>query len=185
MGFQKNDSYHEVKDRVVEFRAKHPEGSLQSDPIEWVRDEANRIIGITIQARAYRTPDDPRPGVGTAFEFYPGKTPYTKGSEAQNAETSAWGRALIAVGAADASKGIASADEVRRATGARESSPESSEPPFSSLPAKREKVRKIAAEKQVSPAELKAQMAAEGITGKLDTGTEDQVDRVLDWLVGL
>lgn len=61
----------------------------------------------------------------------------------------------------------------------------SSEPPFSSLPAKREKVRKIAAEKQVSPAELKAQMAVEGITGKLDTGTEDQVDKVIAWLVGL
>lgn len=61
----------------------------------------------------------------------------------------------------------------------------SSEPPFSSLPSKREKVRKIATEKQVSPAELKAQMAEVGITGKLDTGTEEQVDKVIAWLVGL
>lgn len=127
MAYEKPKNYIEVKDRVVEFRAKHPAGSLQADPVEWIRDDQNRIVGLTIQAKAYRTPDDPRPGVGTAFEFYPGKTPYTKGSEVQNAETSAWGRALIAVGAADATHGIASADEVRR-SGTSGAKPDSSSP---------------------------------------------------------
>jgi hypothetical protein len=42
----------------------------------------------------------------------PGKTPYTKDSEIQNAETSAWGRAIVAVLAADTRKGVASRDEV-------------------------------------------------------------------------
>ena len=42
----------------------------------------------------------------------PGLTPYTKNSELQNAETSAWGRALVAVLAADTKEGVASADEV-------------------------------------------------------------------------
>jgi hypothetical protein len=37
-----------------------------------------------------------------------------------NAETSAWGRAIIAVGAADSRKGIASAEEVRNRAAERE-----------------------------------------------------------------
>lgn len=113
MAFQKNNDYNEVSDRILEFREKHPEGSLQSDEPIWVRDADGKIIGVTIRCLAYRTPDDPRPGHGTAYEPVPGRTPYTKDSEVQNAETSSWGRALIAVGAADAKKGIASANEVR------------------------------------------------------------------------
>lgn len=42
----------------------------------------------------------------------PGKTPYTKLSELQNAETSAWGRAIVAVLASE-SKSVASAEDVR------------------------------------------------------------------------
>jgi hypothetical protein len=65
-----------------------------------------------VKAYAYRTPDDQRPGTGLAWEPCPGKTPYTKDSELQNAETSAIGRAIIMVGASDAKK-VASANEVR------------------------------------------------------------------------
>jgi hypothetical protein len=42
----------------------------------------------------------------------PGQTPYTLGSELENAETSAWGRAIAAVGLATRG-GIATADEIR------------------------------------------------------------------------
>lgn len=107
--------YVEVSERIIEFRAKHPTGSLQpADPskpysIERVGDQAF----VVVVAAAYRTPDDPRPGIGTAWEPCPGRTPYTRFSELQNAETSAWGRAIIAVGAADAKRGVASADEIR------------------------------------------------------------------------
>jgi hypothetical protein len=66
-----------------------------------------------VEARAYRTAEDERPGYGLAFEPVPGKTSFTRDSELQNCETSAWGRALIAVGAADAKKGIASAEDVQ------------------------------------------------------------------------
>lgn len=100
--------YNEVKDRIAEFRAKHPEGSLQSEVCQTGIDGF-----ITVKAYAFRSPDDERPGVGLAWEPVPGRTPYTKDSELQNAETSAWGRAIIAVGAADASKGIASREEVQ------------------------------------------------------------------------
>jgi hypothetical protein len=38
-------------------------------------------------AKAYRTPEDTRPGIGTAAELFEGKTPYSKGSEIENLET--------------------------------------------------------------------------------------------------
>jgi hypothetical protein len=66
---------------------------------------------VVYTAAAYRTPDDPRPGIGTAWEPIPGPTPFTKDSEVQNAETAAWGRALIAIGAST-KNGIASKEEV-------------------------------------------------------------------------
>jgi len=99
--------YVEVKDRIVQFREMYPEGTLQSEIVQGLAGF------ITVKAYAYRTPDDPTPGTGLAWEPVPGLTPYTKNSELQNAETSAWGRAIIAVGAADASKGIGSREEVR------------------------------------------------------------------------
>lgn len=107
--------YVDVAARLVEFRAKHPDGSLQpADPAVPYRVET--IAGdtfIVVVAAAYRSPDDPRPGIGMAYEPYPGKTNFTRGSELQNAETSAWGRALVAALAADTKRGVASADEVR------------------------------------------------------------------------
>lgn len=111
MTYQPPKDYVEVNARVLEFRKKHPEGTLQSRIVELPPAFADSFVAV--EARAYRTPDDPMPGYGLAWEPVPGKTPYTKDSELMNAETSAWGRALIAVGAADAKKGIASANEVR------------------------------------------------------------------------
>lgn len=110
------DGYVDVAARIAEFRRKYPEGSLQpanlAEPykIERLGDQ----IHIVVVAAAYRAPDDPLPGIGMAFEPFPGRTPYTRGSELQNAETSAWGRAIVAALAADTKRaGVASADEVR------------------------------------------------------------------------
>ena len=75
---------------------------------------------IVVVAAAYRTPDDVRPGIGMAYELCPGKTPYTKDSELQNAETSAWGRAIVATLAADTKRSVASKEEVRNRTADRE-----------------------------------------------------------------
>jgi hypothetical protein len=109
------DDYVDVAERLIEFREKHPEGSLQpvdpANPFE-IREVGNKVF-IVYTAAAYRTPDDPRPGIGTAWEPFPGPTPYTKDSELMNAETSAWGRAILAVLAADSRRGVASAQEVR------------------------------------------------------------------------
>ena len=114
--------YIDVAARIVEFRTKHPEGSLQPADLA----EPFRIVDlggqpyIVVIAAAYRTPDDTRPGIGMAYESYPGKTNFTRGSELQNAETSAWGRAIVAALAADTKRGIASADEVRNRQAERE-----------------------------------------------------------------
>ncbi len=108
--------YVDVAARIAEFYARYPDGSLQMDPPEWVEiDGAKFIMG---RAYAYRTPDDVRPGIGTAWEPVPGRTPYTRGSEVQNLETSAWGRAIAALGIATKA-GIATAQEVAGAEGRR------------------------------------------------------------------
>lgn len=126
MGFDSKglDDYIDVAQRIAEFRVKHPEGSLQplnpERPFE-IRELAGtdkngkevRGTFVIYTAAAYRSPDDPRPGVGCAYEVFPGRTPYTSGSELQNAETAAWGRAIVAALAADTRAGVASQQEVR------------------------------------------------------------------------
>ena len=103
--------YIDVATRIVEFREKFPTGSLQQVKYEFVQVAGKDWIVYT--AAAFRTPDDLRPGVGTAWEPIPGPTNFTRDSEVQNAETAAWGRAIVAVLAADTRKGIASSEEVR------------------------------------------------------------------------
>lgn len=105
------DNYNDVPSRLVEFREKHPEGSLQQVSVDF-REFAG-ASWVVYTAAAMRHPEDKAPGHGTAWEPVPGKTPYTKDSELQNAETSAWGRAIVAALAADTRKGIASAEDVR------------------------------------------------------------------------
>jgi len=122
MAFQLDD-YVTVAERIEQFRDRYPDGSLQA---EWqmvlvptpVKGEdgtwttLDRPI-LVFKAYAYRSPEDQRPGVGHASEPVPGKTQFTKDSEWANGETSAWGRAIVAVLAADTRKGVASRDEVQ------------------------------------------------------------------------
>lgn len=103
--------YIDVATRIVEFREKFPEGSLQQHSLEFVT--VNGKDWVVYTAAAYRTPDDIRPGMGTAWEPIPGPTNFTRDSEVQNAETAAWGRAMVAALAVDTRKGIASSEEVR------------------------------------------------------------------------
>lgn len=105
------DSYNTVAERISEFTQKHPEGSLQQVSLDF--QEVNGRWWVIYTAAAYRTPEDVRPGIGTAWEPVPGTTPYTRDSEVQNAETAAWGRAIVAALAAETKKGIASYEEVR------------------------------------------------------------------------
>jgi hypothetical protein len=108
------EGYIDVAERIRLFKKAYPDGSLQpanlDKPFEIVT--ADNKTFIVYVAAAYRTKDDPRPGVGVAWEPFPGKTNYTRDSELMNAETSAWGRAIVAALAADTQK-IASLEEVR------------------------------------------------------------------------
>ena len=104
-GFDMKD-YVPVNERIDQFYQTFPEGSLQSEIVEL---SPNRV---TIKAYAYRTPTDPRPGIGHSSLDIPGSTPYTRGSEVENAETSSWGRAIAALGF-EVKRGVASAEEVR------------------------------------------------------------------------
>ena len=106
------DGYVDVASRVKLFISRYPDGSLQMDAPEWVIIEGKQwVVG---RAYAYRTPEDPRPGVGIAWEIVPGTTNFTRGSELQNLQTSCWGRAIGALGIGiDAS--IATLDEIQHA----------------------------------------------------------------------
>jgi hypothetical protein len=125
------DDYVDVAQRIADFRELHPTGSLQpADPAKpWEQavvsgyDKHGNAFAATMivyTAAAYRTPDDPRPGIGIAWEAFPGRTPYTLGSELMNAETSAWGRAIIAVLASESKGRVASRQEVKARRGERE-----------------------------------------------------------------
>lgn len=117
------EGYVDVAQRIREFYERYPDGSLQTgDPeLFHVGDKTY----VAVQALAFRAPDDRCPGSGSAWEPVPGPTPFTRDSELQNAETSAWGRAIVALGFE--TKHIASANEVRnrQASSEREQSGES------------------------------------------------------------
>lgn len=111
--------YVPVADRIAEFRAKHPEGSLRPWDLDrpWQPVQVGDQWFVVVVAAAYRSPTDPAPGVGMAWEPVPGTTSFTRNSELQNAETAAWGRAIVAALAADTKKGVASKEEVQSRDG--------------------------------------------------------------------
>ena len=99
------DDYIEVNERIMAFYAKYPEGSLQTE-IHTLTDSL-----VVMCARAYRNPTDPRPGTGWSSLQIPGTTNFTRGSEIENCETSAWGRAIASLGF-EVKRGIATKQEV-------------------------------------------------------------------------
>jgi hypothetical protein len=123
--------YVEVKDRLKAFYARYPDGRIQSEIIPELtrlKEVVHEIVQgergpkhtrfgigmVAVKAYAYRTPDDQRPATGMSGMLMPGTTPYTEGSELENAETSAWGRALANLDILNYA-GIASRDEVSKA----------------------------------------------------------------------
>lgn len=108
------DDYIDVAERLRMFKEKYPNGSLQQESIQFIDFAGKSWVVYT--AAAYRSPDDTRPGHGTAWEPVPGSSNFKRDSEVMNAETSAWGRAILAILVAD-TKRIASKDEVLARTG--------------------------------------------------------------------
>lgn len=103
--------YVEVKDRIRLFYEAHPDGRLVTTEVR-ATTEPDGVPRVWVEAAAFRTADDPHPGRGWSWMTLPGGTPYTRGSEIENTETSAWGRAIGSLGIG-IEKSIASANEVR------------------------------------------------------------------------
>jgi hypothetical protein len=106
--------YEEVPDRIARFIAQYPDGRLSGEH-KIIEVGGNTVVEYV--AYAYRHVGDENPGRGVTWEPYPGRTPYTKDSEVENAETSAWGRALAAIGFTG--KKIGTAEEVANAQARR------------------------------------------------------------------
>jgi hypothetical protein len=160
-------SYIEVPERIRDFIAKYPDGSLQCEAVEY-RDlptpDGKLKMHVIYHALAYRTPDDPRPGHGMASEPLPGLTPYTKGSELMNAETSAWGRALAALGFVskrDGSAGVVTANEVR----ARQDGPGRTQEGVTASEKQVGYLKKLIKQKKASVPQLNFMLIEVGATG--------------------
>lgn len=104
------DGYVDVATRHRMALAAHPELRVIEQTPTVVTVAGDTFVAVTVLV--YRSPDDPLPAKATAWEPYPGRTPYTRGSEMMNASTSALGRALGMMGYG-LGKSIATADEVR------------------------------------------------------------------------
>lgn len=98
MSKQKFDlgDYEDVVARRKRLFATFPHASIQTTPPEYVTRPNGEVV-VRVTAVVYRDPFDPKPGVDSSEEPYPGKTPYTRESEAENASTSAIGRAINCV----------------------------------------------------------------------------------------
>jgi hypothetical protein len=105
---KKLNGYTEVADRIPAFYAMYPEGSIRTERVELVQVGGKDFVKVS--AAVYRGPDDQLPCVGTAMDPIPGTSNFTRNSEVENCETSAWGRALAALGFGG--KSIASVEEI-------------------------------------------------------------------------
>ena len=105
--------YVDVAERIRLFFERWPDGSIQaSTPMPCIIGDRTFL---QVTATVYRNQDDHRPSIATAWEPFPGTTPYTRNSEAMNCETSAAGRALAFLGFG-IRRTVASADEINNRT---------------------------------------------------------------------
>ena len=194
------DGYVQVVDRIKLFYAKYPEGSLQMGTPTFIDiGEQKWVMG---RAYAYRTPTDERPGVGTAWEIVPGTTNFTRGSEIQNLESSAWGRAIGSLGIGITAS-IATLDEVQQAKERGKVMRTTETPPddpwqteaLSPLSLSPEVVRpkkdshstgKTSKGSSMYPATAPQLKAVHAILGKQGLNDDlDKLAKVNEWLVGL
>jgi len=108
MDYLKN--YIEVKDRIQMFYDKYPNGVLRFQYRGVL--EFNGETFIYGEAFAYPDREQLNHATGWAWERVPAKG-FARGAEMMTLETSAWGRAIAALGIA-VTKGIASREEVQR-----------------------------------------------------------------------
>jgi hypothetical protein len=187
--------YQEVPERINAFFEQYPSGSLQTVSVEYrdlpaAHKNGEPCLHVIYHAAAYRAPEDERPGHGMASEPLPGLTPYTKGSELMNAETSAWGRALVALGFV--AKKVASQEEVRN----RQTT---SQPPTARVGTgkgfasekQQQIIKKLCTEKKVTLEQLTIMLdtigakveVVPGWQGKLSGGKDGSASALISWLM--
>lgn len=128
MAFDKSalKDYVDVAERIRAWYEAYPNARIETRIVEHTEKR------VVIEARAYRGVkgdsgpndelgfiDDRPAGIGHSAMQIPGATPYTRGSEIENCETSAVGRALVMAGLP--SKRIASDDEIKAKGGSSKS----------------------------------------------------------------
>lgn len=173
------EGYVDVAERIREFRAKYPNGCLRpfnpAEPFKVMEIGGREFIVYT--AAAYRSPEDTLPAVAVAAELAVGKTNFTRESEVMNAETSAWGRAIVALLVADTQR-IASLEEVRNRQAEQKTSdePRPAYKPRSAL--KSEGASVTALSSSASPAQLGLlkKLAKEKNVTNLDTYVAEVLD---------
>jgi hypothetical protein len=102
-------NYVDVATRLRTALERWPELRIQETGHQVVTIGDATYLAVTMTV--WRNPDDTLPTVASAWEPWPGRTPYTRASEYMVAATSALGRALGYMGAAVAG-GIATTDEI-------------------------------------------------------------------------
>jgi len=107
------DNYVDVATRLQLAFAKYPDLRIQETGRE-VIEMPDKSCFIRATVTVWRDASDPIPSIATACEIYPGRSPFTKTSENENAYSSALGRALGYMGFG-INKSIASRDEVEAA----------------------------------------------------------------------
>ena len=107
------DNYVDVAQRITDFYDRYEDGRLTT--VDFYPLTVGDRTFMVCHAKAYRSPDDPLPGDGVAWEPVPGPTQFTRDSELMNAQTAAWGRAIVALGFE--TKKIASRQEVQARNG--------------------------------------------------------------------
>ena len=87
-------NYVDVATRIKLLLEKYPNASIVCTVPKVIEVAGHHFIEVTAHVKA----DETRAAVASAWEPVPGKTPYTRDSEMMNAETSAIGRAIGALG---------------------------------------------------------------------------------------
>ena len=171
------DDYVDVAERIRQFYEKYPDGRLVTGSPPQVHEAGGKPY-IWYHAKAYRTPDDPLPGDGWAAEPVPGPTPFTRDSELMNAETAAWGRAIVALGFS--TKHIASANEVRNRSGTQAT--DNGKAGQAQVAEIRTKIGRLAGAGLIDAKQFAAGLAADYGVAKAEELTKAEASEVIDLL---
>jgi len=106
-------NYVDVATRIKLLIEKYPNASIICTVPKVVEVAGHTFIEVTAHVKCMKAAEGvvERQAVASAWEPFPGKTPYTRDSEMMNAETSAIGRAIGALGIG-LTGSMASANEV-------------------------------------------------------------------------